>query len=76
MINERPARRALIMIALAGLSIGLVATFAGHNGLARRIWAAGRLSIRDGAERFKFFNSEEKTAYLALKDLSVATLWA
>jgi hypothetical protein len=41
MINERTTRRALIMITLAGLSIGLAAAFAGHNGLARWIWAAG-----------------------------------
>ena len=48
MINERTTRRALIMIALAGLSIGLAAAFAGHNGLARWIWAAGTIPVVAG----------------------------
>ena len=41
MINERLARRALIIIALIGLATGLVAAFMGHDGLVRWIWAAG-----------------------------------
>ena len=48
MINEQTTRRALIMIALAGLSIGLAAAFAGHNGLARWIWAAGTIPVVAG----------------------------
>ena len=48
MVNERTTRRALIMIALAGLSIGLAAAFAGHNGLARWIWAAGTIPVVAG----------------------------
>ena len=48
MVNERNTRRALIMIALAGLFIGLAAAFAGHNGLARWIWAAGTIPVVAG----------------------------
>ena len=48
MINERLARRALIIIALAALATGLVAASTGHNGLARWIWAAGTLPVVAG----------------------------
>ncbi len=45
MITERIARRALIIIALAGLVIGLAAAFAGRGGVARWIWAAGTIPV-------------------------------
>jgi cation transport ATPase len=45
MITERTVRRALIIIALAGLVIGLVAAFAGRGGVARWIWAAGTIPV-------------------------------
>jgi heavy metal translocating P-type ATPase/RND family efflux transporter MFP subunit len=48
MINERAARRALIIIALAALSVGLAAAFTGHNGLARWIWAVGTIPVVAG----------------------------
>ena len=48
MINERTARRALIIIALIGLAAGLAATFTGHSGLARWIWAAGTIPVVAG----------------------------
>ena len=48
MINERAARRALIIIALMGLAAGLAAAFTGHNGLARWIWAAGTIPVVTG----------------------------
>ena len=48
MINERTLRRALIIIALAGLALGLAAAFTGRNGLARWIWAAGTIPVVAG----------------------------
>jgi hypothetical protein len=45
MISERVARRALIIIALAALVIGLAAAFTGHDGPARWIWAAGTILV-------------------------------
>jgi cation transport ATPase len=45
MINERTLRRTLIVIALAALAIGLATAFAGHQGAARRIWAAGTIPV-------------------------------
>ena len=48
MINERAARRALIIIALAALAIGLAAAFTGRNGFARWIWAAGTIPVVAG----------------------------
>jgi hypothetical protein len=45
MINERTLRRALIIIALAGLALGLAAAFTVRNGLARWIWAAGTIPV-------------------------------
>ena len=45
MINERTLRRALIIIALAGLALGPAAAFTGRNGLARWIWAAGTIPV-------------------------------
>ena len=47
-INERSVRRALIIIAFAGLSIGLAAAFAGRNELARWIWAGGTIPVVAG----------------------------
>jgi heavy metal translocating P-type ATPase len=40
MLNERLARRLLIVVALVGLGMGGVAVLAGHESLARAIWAA------------------------------------
>ncbi|MGB5085552.1 MAG: heavy metal translocating P-type ATPase, partial [Methylocystis silviterrae] len=37
-INDRTVRRALIVIALGGLAIGLVAMIAGRSGFARWAW--------------------------------------
>ena len=48
MINERTLRRGLIIIALAGLALGLAAAFTGRNGLARWIWAAGTIPVVAG----------------------------
>ena len=44
-INERPVRRALIIIAFAGLSVGLAAAF---TELAQWIWAAGTIPVVAG----------------------------
>ena len=48
MINERVAQRALIIIALAALAIGLAAAFMGRNELAQCIWAAGTIPVVTG----------------------------
>ena len=48
MLNERTARRALIIIALMGLFIGLAAAFTGRSWLARWIRAAGTLPVVAG----------------------------
>ena len=48
MLNERTARRALIIIALMGLFIGLAAACMGRSGLARWIWAAGTIPVVAG----------------------------
>ena len=48
MINERAARRALIIVALMALTIGLAAAFMGRNGLAQWIWAAGTIPVVTG----------------------------
>src|SRR3984893_16897116 len=48
MISERAIRRALIIIALAGLATGLAAAIAGRNGLARWIWAAATIPVVAG----------------------------
>ena len=45
MIAERTIRRALIATALAGLALGLVASFVGRSGPAQLIWAAGTLPV-------------------------------
>ena len=45
MIAERAIRRALIVAALTGLALGLVASFAGRSGAAQLIWAAGTLPV-------------------------------
>lgn len=45
MIDERRVRRALIIIALAGLGVGLAAAVAGRGGQARWIWAAGTVPV-------------------------------
>jgi cation transport ATPase len=44
-INERTLRRALIVIALVALAVGAAATFRGHHGLGRWIWAAGTIPV-------------------------------
>ncbi|PNG25733.1 heavy metal translocating P-type ATPase [Methylocella silvestris] len=44
-MNARMARRALILIALIGLTGGLVAVFVGRPDLARWIWAAGAIPV-------------------------------
>jgi hypothetical protein len=48
MISERAIRRALIIIALAGLATGLAAAITGRNGLARWIWAAATIPVVAG----------------------------
>ncbi len=45
MILERAMRRALIATALAGLALGLVASFIDRSGLAAWIWTAGTLPV-------------------------------
>jgi hypothetical protein len=45
MNNERTLRRALILIALVALAVGLAATFTGRNRLAHWIWAAGTIPV-------------------------------
>ena len=45
LITERSARRALIAIALAGLTLGLAATLAGRSELARWLWAVGTIPV-------------------------------
>ena len=45
MINERLLRRALIVLALAALAFGLVASFSGHRSSANWIWAIGTLPV-------------------------------
>lgn len=44
-MNEGLARRALVVIALGGLALGLIAALAGKPDLARWLWAAGTLPV-------------------------------
>lgn len=44
-INDRTVRRALIVMALGGLVVGLVAMLAGRSGLARWAWIAGTTPV-------------------------------
>src|SRR6185437_7923918 len=45
MINERLARRALILIALLGLGLGAAATLIGRHELAGRIWTTATIPV-------------------------------
>ena len=45
LVNERLFRRALVVIALAGLVIGLGSWFAGHNDWANWCWAGGTIPV-------------------------------
>jgi len=45
LMTERTARRALIVIALTALALGLAAWFAERAELARWIWVAGTLPV-------------------------------
>ena len=45
LVNERLFRRALVVIALAGLVMGLGAWFAGHNDWANWCWAGGTIPV-------------------------------
>ena len=45
MMTERTIRRALIIIALAGLALGLAASLSGKSTLASGLWGAGTLPI-------------------------------
>ena len=45
MMTEPNIRRALLAAALAGLSLGLMASFAGINTVAYGIWASGTLPV-------------------------------
>ena len=44
-LTDRFIRRALFAIAIAGLVAGLAAWFAGQDGLAARLWAAGTIPV-------------------------------
>ena len=45
MINERFARRSLVLIALLGLVLGAMAIVLGHHGLANWIWIAATIPV-------------------------------
>ena len=44
MINERFARRSLVLVALLGLALGGTAALAGYHGTAVWIWTAATVS--------------------------------
>ena len=48
LVNERLLRRALVVIALAGLVVGLGAWFGGRGDLANWCWAGGTLPVVAG----------------------------
>jgi cation transport ATPase len=48
LVNQRLFRRALVVIALAGLVIGLGSWFAGHNDWANWCWAGGTIPVVAG----------------------------
>ncbi len=45
MINERFARRSLVLIALLGLVLGAMAIVLGHHRLANWIWTAATIPV-------------------------------
>ncbi len=45
MIEERVARRILILIAIVGLAVGAAAIASGHAGLAQWVWAAATVPV-------------------------------
>ena len=45
LMTDRNLRKALIVIALTGLVLGIAAWFAGRDMLAGRIWAAGTVPV-------------------------------
>jgi hypothetical protein len=47
-MTDRNLRKALIAIALTGLTLGTIAWFVGRDVLANRIWAAGTVPVVTG----------------------------